>query len=186
MVVSFEITRALAKRGYDAQFVPTGQTGIMVAGHGIPMDAVVSDFLNGAAEELVRRNQEHDILLIEGQGSIVNPMFSGVTLGLLHGCMPDGLILCYQPDRTMFRHTEISIPSLTRLARLYEDIASINHPCSVIGIGMNSSSLDDAQALEERDRVQSLLGIPVVDVIRDGGAEDFVNPILELKDRIGK
>jgi D-glutamate N-acetyltransferase len=89
MVVSFETARALQRSGYDAQFVPTGQTGIMLAGHGIPMDAVVSDFLNGAAEELVRRNQDHDILLIEGQGSVVNPMFSAVTLGLLHGCMPD-------------------------------------------------------------------------------------------------
>lgn len=186
MVVSLEAARALQSAGHDAQFVATGQTGIMIAGDGLPMDAVVADFLNGAAEELVRRNQHHDILLVEGQGSIVNPMFSGVTMGLLHGCMPDGLILCYQTNRTHFRHTDIPIPPLDVLARLYENIASINHPCSVIAVGMNSRSMSAEDAAAEKDRVQQKLGLPVVDVIRDGGAGGLVQPILSLKKRIGK
>ena len=88
MVVSVEVTNALRKRGHDAKFVATGQTGIMIEGDGCPIDAVVADFINGAAEKLVLQNQHHEILLIEGQGSIIHPRYSAVTLGLLHGCMP--------------------------------------------------------------------------------------------------
>jgi uncharacterized NAD-dependent epimerase/dehydratase family protein len=88
MVVSVEAANALRRRGHDAKFVATGQTGIMIEGDGCPIDAVVADFINGAAEKLVLQNQHHEILLIEGQGSIIHPRYSAVTLGLLHGCMP--------------------------------------------------------------------------------------------------
>ena len=86
MVTSIEITRGLQQRGQDAQFVATGQTGIMIAGAGCPVDCVVADFVNGAAEKLIKANQSHEILLIEGQGSLAHPKYSAVTLGLLHGC----------------------------------------------------------------------------------------------------
>jgi len=99
MVASIEITLGLQQRGFDAQFVATGQTGIMIAGSGCPVDCVVADFVNGAAEKLIRANQDHDILLFEGQGCLAHPKYSAVTLGLLHGCMPHGLILCYEAGR---------------------------------------------------------------------------------------
>src|SRR5690606_36239199 len=106
MVVSIEVTQGLKRRGFDAKFVATGQTGIMVEGDGLPIDCVVADFVSGAAERLVLMNQHHDILLVEGQGSLVHPSYSSVTLGLLHGCLPHALILCYEVGRTHVRSEE--------------------------------------------------------------------------------
>src|SRR6476646_2533346 len=100
MLASVELAIGLKKRGYDAKFIATGQTGIMIEGDGCPVDCVVSDFVNGAVEKLVLANQHHDILLVEGQGSLSHPRYSAVTLGLLHGCMPHGLILGYEAGRT--------------------------------------------------------------------------------------
>ncbi len=99
MVVAIELTKSLTAQGHDARFLATGQTGMMIAGDGIPIDRVVADFVSGAAERLVLCNKAHDILLIEGQGSLAHPMYSTVTLGLLHGCQPQGLILCYEVGR---------------------------------------------------------------------------------------
>ena len=86
MVATCEVERGLKARGHDAKFLATGQTGIMISGEGVPVDCVVSDFVNGAVEELIQQNEQHDFLLVEGQGSISHPAFSAVTLGLLHGC----------------------------------------------------------------------------------------------------
>src|SRR6185295_7558868 len=96
MVVSVEVTNGLKKRGHDAKSIATGQTGIMVEGDGLPLDCVVADFVSGGAEKLILQNQHHDIVLVEGQGSLVHPSYSGVTLSLLHGCAPQALILCYE------------------------------------------------------------------------------------------
>src|SRR3954468_9139159 len=121
MVVSVEVTNALRKRGHDAKFVATGQTGIMIEGDGCPIDAVVADFINGAAEKLVLANQHHEILLIEGQGSIIHPRYSAVTLGLLHGCMPHGLILCYEMGRSsVYGMDQVMLPHLVDFKLLYE------------------------------------------------------------------
>ncbi len=94
MVVSVEVARGLAAKGHDAKFVATGQTGILIEGDGCPVDRVISDFLNGAVERQVLANEHHEILVIEGQGFIAHPLYSPVTLGLLHGAQPQGLILC--------------------------------------------------------------------------------------------
>jgi len=169
MVASIEIQLELAARGIDAHFVATGQTGIMVSGEGTPIDCVVSDFVNGAAERLVLRNQHHDVLLIEGQGSIVHPRFSGVTLGMLHGCAPQGLILCYEVGRQTVKGLEhVPIESLGKLRDLYETIASTRYPCRVLGVAMNSRSIDENAAEIERQRAESELGLPVCDVYRHG------------------
>src|SRR5690606_3090527 len=90
MVVSLEVAESLKAKGRDAVFVATGQTGIMISGAGCPVDCVVADFINGAVEKLVLANQQHEIMVIEGQGSLSHPAYSAVTLGLLHGAMPDG------------------------------------------------------------------------------------------------
>lgn len=186
MVTSLEIHQALKDNGQDAEFLATGQTGIMIAGDGVPIDCVVADFINGAAETLVQRNEQHDILLIEGQGSITHPSFSAVTLGLLHGCAPDGLILCYEVGRTMVKGLDnVPILPLQQLVNVYNSIASLRHPCRVIGVAMNGRNISTDEAQAERDRVHRELALPVCDVYRDG-ADDLAEAVMRLKDDLQK
>ena len=191
MVASVELTRGLQQRGHDAKFVPTGQTGLLIApapgingnlnvtederadpmAGGCAIDAVVGDFLNGAAERLVTRNQHHDILVIEGQASLVHPSYSSVTYGLLHGTRPHGLILCYEPGRPhMLGRPHLPLTDLDTIRRLYDHVSNLEQPCKFIGVAMSSRLLkEDDDAVEtERDRVGELLNLPVCDVYRDG------------------
>ncbi len=113
----------------------------MVAGGGCPIDRVISDFVGGAAEKLVLANQHHDVIVVEGQGSLFHPRYSCVTLGLLHGLMPDGLILCYEMGRKAFYGMEsMPLPSLEKVIEFYEAAANIMHPCRVIGVAVNGQS----------------------------------------------
>jgi uncharacterized NAD-dependent epimerase/dehydratase family protein len=186
MVVSVELARALGRAGHDAKFVATGQTGIMIEGDGCPVDAVVVDFINGAAEKLILQNQHHEIMVVEGQGSIVHPRYSAVTLGLLHGCVPDGLILCYEMGRnSVYGMDEVRLPDLRRFKGLYETMANVMHPCKVIGIGINGRKFSDDEVRKEKERIQNELGLPAADVLRHG-AEDLVKAVLKLKKSIGK
>jgi uncharacterized NAD-dependent epimerase/dehydratase family protein len=187
MLVSYELSQALKEQGIDAEFVATGQTGVLLSGKGLPIDSIKADFINGAVEHLVRENQHHDIIIVEGQGSITNPMYSSVTLGLLHGSMPDGLILCYQADRTHYRHMDIKLPSLKQYIELYEKMASVNHPCKVIGIAMNGYNLTAEQAKLEKQKVAAETGLVVVDVVADSDGKDIlIEKILELKTHLAK
>jgi uncharacterized NAD-dependent epimerase/dehydratase family protein len=184
MVVSVEVTNALRKRGHDAKFVATGQTGIMIEGDGCPIDAVVADFINGAAEKLVLQNQHHEILLIEGQGCIIHPRYSAVTLGLLHGCIPQGLILCYEMGRnTVYGLDQVKLPSLQKFKDLYELNASTQHPCRVIAVGINGRKFSDAEVEEERKRIEGELGLPAADVLRHG-PDGLADAILQNKDSL--
>lgn len=179
MVTSIEIANALNARRYDAKFVATGQTGIMIEGDGCPIDCVVADFVSGAAEKLVLQNQHHDILLIEGQGSLVHPSYSCVTLGLLHGCMPHGLILCYEVGRERVTGVEhVRIPPLAEVRRLNEIMANVMHPCRVLGVSMNSRKVSAAEAESERRRVRDELELPVCDVFRHG-PDELVDAVIE-------
>lgn len=181
MVASIELTKGLSSRGIDAKFVATGQTGIMIEGDGCPVDCVVSDFVNGAAEKLVKSNQHHEAMVIEGQGSLTHPRYSAVTLGLLHGCAPHGIILCYEAGRTHHHHMEsIPLPSIQEMKEIVETMANARHPARVIGIAMNSRRLSEAEALAEQEKVRAQFGIPVVDVIRHG-SDELVDAILKLK-----
>jgi uncharacterized NAD-dependent epimerase/dehydratase family protein len=181
MVTAIEITQGLRRRGADAQFVATGQTGIMIAGSGCPIDCVVADFVNGAAEKLIKANQSHDILLVEGQGSLAHPKYSAVTLGLLHGCLPHGLVMCYEAGRESIHGMEsFGLVSLTHLRRVYETMANLMQPCRVIGVSMNSRLLDEGQAEDERQRVREELQLPVCDVFRHG-ADELVQAVLDLQ-----
>jgi uncharacterized NAD-dependent epimerase/dehydratase family protein len=182
MVVAIEITNGLKRRNYDAKFVATGQTGIMVEGDGCAVDAVIADFVSGAAERLVLDNQHHDILLIEGQGSLVHPSYSGVTLGLLHGCVPQALILCYEVGRTHVLGLEhVLIPPLAKVKQVFETMASIMHPCQIIGIAMNSRKVSPTEADEERERLRAVFRLPVCDVIRHG-ADELVDAVVRMKE----
>jgi uncharacterized NAD-dependent epimerase/dehydratase family protein len=181
MVASVELTNALKARGYDAKFAATGQTGIVVEGDGYPIDCMVADFISGATEQLVLDHQHHEILVVEGQGSLFHPSYSGVTLGLLHGCQPHGMILCYEVGRSSPLGLEhITLPPLSTVRRMYEIAAAIRGPCPVIGIAMNSRMLTDQEAERERKEMSRLFGLPVCDVFRHG-AEPLVQAVLALK-----
>ena len=184
MVSTIELTRALKAMGEDAKFVATGQTGILIEGDGCPVDCVVSDFVNGAAEKLVLANQHHDILIVEGQGSLAHPSFSAVTLGLLHGVIPQGLIFCYEAGRTAVKGLEhVAIPPMRAIMDLYLASANIMRPCRFIGIGMNSRNLTDEEYTEEKARVAAEFGLPVCDPIREG-AEPLAEAVLRLRDEL--
>jgi uncharacterized NAD-dependent epimerase/dehydratase family protein len=134
------------------------------------LEDVVADFVSGAAEQLVLDNQDHEIVLIEGQVGITDPRFSGVTLGLLHGCAPDGLVLCYEVGRTSIKNLDqVPTTSLAILKQLYETNAGVRHPCRVIGVAMNSWRLSAEEADAERERVEAELDLPVSPRSRGAG-----------------
>jgi uncharacterized NAD-dependent epimerase/dehydratase family protein len=181
MVTSLELARALQKKGHNAKFVATGQTGILIEGDGIPIDAVVGDYINGAAERLILQNQHHDILIVEGQGSIVHPRYSSVTLGLLHGSMPHGMIMCYEVGREFVHNMPgIKIPPMETVVKLYEDMASVMFPSKVIGFALNSKKVSDSEAENERKRIKKQFGLPACDVVRHG-PEELVEAIINSR-----
>ncbi|MFM8253413.1 MAG: DUF1611 domain-containing protein [Planctomycetota bacterium] len=182
MVTSVELTQALQQRGIDSKFIATGQTGIMVEGDGLPLDCVVADFVAGAAEKMVLAQQHHEVLVIEGQGSLIHPSYSGVTLSLLHGCAPHGLIYVYEMGRTVVTGVNhVQIPSHRQLLGLYEALSNANFTCRILGIAINSRRVTAEAAAEERERVRGEFGLPVCDVIRDG-PEELVEAIVKFRD----
>jgi len=186
MVTSIEVQRGLVRRGVDAKFVATGQTGIFIEGDGCPIDRVIADFVAGAAEKLVLANQHHEVIVVEGQGSLVHPCYSGVTLGLLHGLMPDGLILCYEMGATRIRMLpSFTLPPLEEVKAFFEMAANFMHPCKVIGLAVNGSRFSEEEVAHECDRVGRQFGLPVCDVYRDG-PEKLVDAVLELKRALNK
>lgn len=171
MTAQLQLVGALGGRGVRTRFVPTGQTGIMIEGWGIAVDAVVADFVAGAAERLVLEGSANaDIVLVEGQGSINHPGYSGVTLGLLHGSCPDALLLCHQPTRDFigdYRQAAwLRIPPLAEYVRLYETIGSVVHPTRVVGISLNTHDMTDADAREACARATRETGLPATDPVR--------------------
>jgi len=169
MVAAVEIAQGLQRTGVDAAFVATGQTGILVAGSGCAVDRVISDFVAGAAEKLVLANQHHEVIVVEGQGSLFHPRYSGVTLSLLHGTMPHGLIACYEMGRkAVFGMPAVPLPSLRKVVDFYETAANLMHPCRVIGIAVNGIQFSDASVEAECARVEDEFQLPACDVIRHG------------------
>lgn len=171
MTAQLQLTRRLNERGVRTRFVATGQTGIMIEGWGIAVDAVVADFIAGAAERLVLEGaRDADVVLVEGQGSINHPGYSGVTLGLLHGACPDALILCHQSTREYigdYRQAAwLRIPPLTEYIRLYETIASAVHPTKVIGISLNTYDMSEAEARRACEAASRETGLPATDPVR--------------------
>jgi D-glutamate N-acetyltransferase len=181
MIAAIEVVEGLKRRGKDAKFVATGQTGIMVEGDGCPVDRVIADFVSGAAEKLVLANQSHEVMVIEGQGSLFHPRYSCVTLGLLHGTMPDGLIACYEMGRTKVQGMEqVDLPSLERVIEVYEMSAGVMHPCRVIGVAVNGRAFTDEQVEAECEEVTRRTGLPACDVYRHG-ADKLVEAVLGMK-----
>jgi uncharacterized NAD-dependent epimerase/dehydratase family protein len=171
MTAQLQLTRKLNDAGLRTRFVATGQTGIMIEGWGIAVDAVVADFIAGAAERLVLQGAaDADVILVEGQGSINHPGYSAVTLGLLHGSCPDGLILCHQTTRQHIGDYRpaawLRIPPLAEYIRLYETIGSAVHPTKVIGICLNTYDMTEDAARRACDEARQETGLPATDPVR--------------------
>jgi uncharacterized NAD-dependent epimerase/dehydratase family protein len=156
----------------------------MISGEGFPIDCIVSDFVNGAAEELCRVNESHDFLLVEGQGSISHPAYSGVTLGLLHGSAPDGLVFCFEAGRTKVEGFDgIDIPPLKEQMKALEVMANLRHRCRIIGLGINTRYLSDADAQAAIAKAEAEFGLPACDVYRTG-ADKLVQASLALRKEV--
>lgn len=169
MLAAIELTQGCCRRGMDAKFLATGQTGIMIDGDGVPIDCVVADFVNGAIESLVLKYQHHDVLLIEGQGSLAHPSYSAVTAGLLHGSAPQAMIFVYEAGRTATTSVDHRpIPPLRDIVNCFEVMARLRHPSRMIGFAVNTRLLDSKSAEEECRKIEREFGLPACDVIRDG------------------
>jgi uncharacterized NAD-dependent epimerase/dehydratase family protein len=179
--VAVELDLEARRRGLESVFVPTGQTGIAIAGWGIAVDAVVSDFLAGAAEWLVVEGERRGgkLLFVEGQGSLVHPMYSGVTLGLVHGAAPHAFVLCHSAGATEIEGCPgHPIPPLRELIELHERIALSARKAKVACVALNTAAIaDDEEARRAIDEVAAETGLPVGDAVRFG-AHDLLDALL--------
>jgi uncharacterized NAD-dependent epimerase/dehydratase family protein len=176
MTATLEVQRAAEEAGVCTEFVATGQTGIIIAGWGICVDAVVSDFVAGASEQLVleaARRTEPDLIVVEGQGSLGHPAYSGVTLGLLHGSCPDCLILCADASQEEIV-PGVPRPEPSHVGRLYEEVAALVKPAPVVAVSLNTRGLEEPEAEEFVAQVADETGLPAADPFRTSAA-----PILE-------
>ena len=162
----------MKRRGIRARFCATGQTGILIAGGGVSIDAVTADFISGAVEALSPDQKPGHWDIIEGQGSLFHPSFAGVSLGLLHGAQPDVLIMCHEPTRRHMRGLpEYPLPSLENCIAANEAAARLTNPNAIcIGISLNTVALDEAEALELLEKTEARTGLPCVDAVRTGVA----------------
>lgn len=176
MVTSLEIAAGGRAAGLDARFVATGQTGILVGGRGVAIDRVIGDFMAGVVEELVLDAGDADWLVVEGQGCLLHPAYSGVTAAILHGCLPDAMVLCHRAGRTVLRSQALPIPPLNRWITLYEEVLKPLHRGRVVGIALNTHGLPEPEARAAVDTAEEETGLPATDVIRYG-AEPLVRAI---------
>jgi uncharacterized NAD-dependent epimerase/dehydratase family protein len=170
------VHRTMQKVGMNCTFRATGQTGIMIAGSGIPMDAVVSDFLSGAAEILSPDNNPDHWDIIEGQGCLFHPAYAAVTLGLIHGSQPDVMVLCHEAGRSEIdEHPGYRIPSLPECIERYVEAASLTNPATqVIGISVNTSTLPETERLSFLEQLSRKSRLPCVDPVFTG-----VEPLIQ-------
>lgn len=170
MYTTLAIERELRARGIACDFRATGQTGILIAGSGMPIDAVVSDFISGAVEQLSPARDDGGWDLIEGQGSLFHPSYAGVSLGLLHGAQPDALVLCHEYGRETMRHMKHHrVPALAECLQRNLEAARLTNPDVIaIGVSINTSGLDDQAARDACTEVEVALDLPCGDPVRHG------------------
>jgi uncharacterized NAD-dependent epimerase/dehydratase family protein len=169
MTVTEELAHAARDRGVDAAVVPTGQTGVMIEGWGTCVDGVISDFTAGAVEDMILEvGDEHDVLFVEGQGSIAHPAYSAVTCGILHGAQPDGLVLCHAAGRDAFHgYEDHALPSPETFVALYESLAAPVRDASVVAGALNTASVgDDGDARAAVTNFETALDAPAGDLVR--------------------
>ncbi len=162
----------MQKRGMKSTFRPTGQTGILITGGGVPLDAVIADFMAGAVEYLTPDNDDDHWDHIEGQGSLFHVSYSGVTMALIHGGQPDALVLAHEPTRTNMRGLPTyDLPSLETLRDTALPLARIANPkAQVTGISVNTASMGEDEALSYLESVEKRMGLPTVDTYRQGAS----------------
>jgi len=181
MYTALAMDREMNARGLKSTFRATGQTGILVTGGGVPLDAVIADFMAGSVEWLTPDNDPDHWDHIEGQGSLFHPSFSGVTLALIHGGQPDALILAHEPTRTHMRGLpHYGLPSLEALRDTALPLARLVNPaCVVTGVSVNTKALDDAAARACCAEIEARIGLPATDPYRFGAGR-LVDPLLSL------
>jgi uncharacterized NAD-dependent epimerase/dehydratase family protein len=183
MTATCELDLEARKRGLRSVFVPTGQTGIAIAGWGISVDAVISDFLAGAAERLVVEGANRgDLLWVEGQGAILHPIYSGVTVGLMHGSAPHLYVLCHEVGRTVVEGdpTGSPIPGLDELVDLHERMSLKLRPARVACVALNTSAVSEEEARTAIGEAEEETGLPADDPVRFGAAK-LVDAVLKLQ-----
>lgn len=173
MTAALELTRAARAAGTAAEFVPTGQTGIAIAGWGTAIDRVIADFASGAAEQLVlegdrRSGSPGGVLFVEGQGGIAHPGYAPVTLALLYGCAPDALVLVHLATRTKIDGYDIPLPGYRALIRTYEGLCANVKPARVVAIALNTYGLDETAARAAIAAAREQTGLPCDDLVRFG------------------
>lgn len=170
------LARGLRQRGVYADFRATGQTGIMIAGSGIPIDAVVSDFVAGAAELLSPSAPDDHLDVIEGQGSLFHPAYAGVSLGLLHGSQPDLFVVCHDPGRLhILGYPGSALPSIEEVIAQTVVLGRVTNPdIRCAGVALNTVHLSPEDAQDEIDTLAKRLGLPVADPMRGGAAFELL------------
>jgi len=170
MYTALAMEKAMHELGIKATFRATGQTGILITGSGVPLDAVVADFMAGSIEWLTPDNEDDHWDLIEGQGSLFHPSFSGVTMALIHGGRPDALVLCHEPTRKHMRGLpHYQLPTLEALRDLSLETARIVNPdVRIIGISVNTFAMGEDEANAYLADVEARMGLPAVDPYRHG------------------
>jgi uncharacterized NAD-dependent epimerase/dehydratase family protein len=183
MTVSLELDREAKRRGRRSVFVPTGQTGIAIAGWGISVDAVVADFIAGAAERLVLQGASRgDLLWVEGQGALLHPAYSGVTLGLVHGSVPHLYVLCHKAGTTEIEgYDGYPLRSLPELVELHERVALPGRPARVACVALNTAELDELAARKALEAAEAETGLPADDPVRFGAGK-LVDAVLRRFD----
>lgn len=173
MTTTWSLLEAARERGWDAAAVPTGQTGVMVDGSGVVVDRTISDFTAGAVERMVEERADHDYLFVEGQGSITHPAYSGVTLSILHGSMPDSLVLCHEAGReTIRKYESFPIPDPARYVESYEGLARPLHETEVVAGSLNTRFVEtDAGAREAVEDYAAAIDAPATDPVRFDAGE---------------
>ncbi|HEX6535900.1 MAG TPA: DUF1611 domain-containing protein [Gemmatimonadaceae bacterium] len=168
MTAALQVRDALRERGCAVRFAGTGQTGILIEGWGIAVDAVIADFIAGAAERLVLDAAKGaDIVLVEGQGSIIHPGYSGVTLGLIHGSLPHAMVMCAQPSREHVNNNPwVKIPPLPEFIRMHEMLLAHLRPAPVIAVSLNTYDLSERAARQAIERASEETGLPATDPVR--------------------
>jgi uncharacterized NAD-dependent epimerase/dehydratase family protein len=173
MTAALELDSEAQKRGLNSAFVATGQTGIMIAGTGLPVDRIISDFVAGMVEEMVLDfTAQYDWVFVEGQGALNHPGYSPVTLGLIHGAMPDAMIFCHKAGtREIEGYTHCPFPPLKRMIALNEDTVSWvrpERPCKVVGLALMTLHLSEQEARNALKQAEDETGLPATDVLRFG------------------
>jgi uncharacterized NAD-dependent epimerase/dehydratase family protein len=181
MYTALAVDAEMRARGMKSTFRATGQTGILITGGGVPLDAVIADFMAGSIEHLSPDNDPDHWDIIEGQGSLFHVSYSGVTLALIHGGQPDALVLCHEPTRDHMRGLSgYQLPSMAAVRDLALSLAKVANPaCQVVGISVNTQHLSEAEAKTYLATVEAELGLPAVDPFRHG-AERLVDALAAL------